>query len=161
MDFIKELYEHYHDYMFALAMAILREPEYAKDAVQEALIKIIHNRQYIKEIDCFQTKQFIRILTKNAAIDIYRKRSHIWLNEIPIAEISEHTASSAGFEQVLYKCIMDLPALYRDVMIMNYTLGYSCLEIGLMLSIKEVAVKKRLECGRRILEQKMKKEGIL
>lgn len=70
----EELYLTYKKTMFYVATDILKDAYLAEDAVHQAFIRIIENLDKINQIDCHKTRSFIVIITKNIAIDNYRKR---------------------------------------------------------------------------------------
>lgn len=56
--------------MMKVAHDILNDSFLVEDAVHEAFIKIAHNMQNIHDVGSVETKRYLIIITKNAAIDI-------------------------------------------------------------------------------------------
>ena len=59
--------------MFYVANDILKDNYLAEDAVHKAFLKLINHLDKIWETESQKTKSFIVIITKNIAIDMYRK----------------------------------------------------------------------------------------
>ena len=68
------IYEKYRYLMMKVAHDVLKDNFLAEDAVHEAFIKIAHNMQNIHDVESVETKRYLIIVAKNAAIDIYRSR---------------------------------------------------------------------------------------
>ena len=68
------LYEKYKFLMQKIAMDVLQDPYLAEDAVHNAFINLAKNIDNVGETDSTPTKRYLITITKNAAIDIYRKR---------------------------------------------------------------------------------------
>ena len=51
--------------------------------------------------------------------------------------------------------LLQLPRKYREVLMLHYVEGYQGREIAAMLKITESAVRKRLERGRRQLQERI------
>ena len=80
------IYEKYRYLMMKVAHDVLKDNFLAEDAVHEAFIKIAHNMQNIHDVESVETKRYLIIVAKNAAIDIYRSRKkqmkeEMWLEE--------------------------------------------------------------------------------
>lgn len=71
---VTELIRHYRQAMHRLANSILHDRGLAEDAVQEASIKLCKISGKVKDINSAQTKSLVFTVTRNAAIDSYRKQ---------------------------------------------------------------------------------------
>lgn len=151
------IYEKYKYLMFSIAMDILKDQYSAEDAVQEAFMKILRHCEKIDDIESDRTKRMIITITKNCAIDIYRKRSRQWNSETDIENIIhlEYTDSYFAVEDEKYKCINELPDIYKEVLILKYSSGFSNMEISEILELSEVNIRKRISRGRKLLKKNM------
>lgn len=70
------LYEKYRYLMQKVATDILRDCFLAEDTVHDAFMHLAKNMGKVDETDSVATKRYLITITKNAAIDIYRKESH-------------------------------------------------------------------------------------
>ena len=83
------IYEKYRYLMMKVAHDVLKDNFLAEDAVHEAFIKIAHNMQNIHDVESVETKRYLIIVAKNAAIDIYRSRKKQMKEEMFIDELGE------------------------------------------------------------------------
>ena len=147
------IYEKYRKLMFYIANQILHDDSLAEDAVHDAFIKIIENLDKIHDVNCHTTKSYIIIIVRNHSINLYnsrKKKSCIPIEEVEymlFEELIIDDMDDNGFEKSseLSKAIMQLPVIYRDVIILKYVHELSNQEIGLSLNINEAAVRKRIE----------------
>ncbi len=72
-DFITAIFNKYRHSMQRVASRILKDPQSAEDTVSEAMIKIIKNVDIIDDIESKKCANFVYTITKNAALDLYRK----------------------------------------------------------------------------------------
>ena len=156
-DFFYNIYEKYKYLMFSIAMDVLNDKFVAEDAVQEAFLKILKNSNKIDDINSNRTKRLVITITKNAAIDIYRKQKKRWNTEIEMDKIT-------GFEKNDIYTIEDnekfleiegLPDIYKEVLILKYSSEFSNTEIAEILEISEMNVRKRISRGRKLLKQRL------
>jgi len=61
----------------------------------------------------------------------------------------------------LTRCILKLPARYREIILLRYEQGFDNGEIAKMMDISEPAVRKLLQRARDRLEELCRGEGIL
>ena len=76
-DFITAIFNKYRHSMKRVASRILKDPQSAEDTVSEAMIKIIKNVDIIDDIESKKCANFVYTITKNTALDLYRKKLHI------------------------------------------------------------------------------------
>lgn len=73
--------------MMTVAMNVLEDQHLAEDAVQSAFVSLFKNMGHVGEPDSTATKRYLVTITKNAAIDLYRKREKKMQREIYIDEL--------------------------------------------------------------------------
>lgn len=138
------LYETYRHLMMKVALNVLKDTFLAEDAVHEAFIKIAKNMEKIGEIDATVTKRYLLTITKNATIDIYRKRNHQFQREIYVDD---------GILDIL-RC---LPVKYRDVFLLKYSGNMDNDEIAKVLNITEGTIRQRLSRGKIMIQEALNK----
>lgn len=138
------LYETYRHLMMKVALNVLKDTFLAEDAVHEAFIKIAKNMEKIGEIDATATKRYLLTITKNATIDIYRKRNHQFQREIYVDD---------GILDIL-RC---LPVKYRDVFLLKYSGNMDNDEIAKVLNITEGTIRQRLSRGKIMIQEALNK----
>jgi len=128
------VYEKYRNLMFYVARQILKNEQDAEDAVQEAFFSIAKNIGKISDPDSTKTKSFVVIITERKAIDILRKRRDMESIELD-EELSGYEVNYDG-EDLLVRFILELPARYREIIILKYYMGYDLKEIARILGIQ-------------------------
>ena len=124
------LYEKYKYLMMKVAMDVLQDSYMAEDAVHNAFVKLVKNMDKIGEVDSTATKRYIITVTKNASIDLYRKRKKQSASELYMDELAESAAAVS----------------YPETDTENR-------EIAKLYGIKEVTVKQRIARGKEMIER--------
>ena len=138
------IYEKYRYLMMKVAHDVLKDNFLAEDAVHEAFIKIAHNMQNIHDVESVETKRYLIIVAKNAAIDIYRSRKKM-KEKMFIDELGE----DAG--PITY------PVKYRDVFLLKYSNHMSNAEISKILNISEGTIRQRIARGKLIIKEEIER----
>ena len=76
------LYKEYRSTMYNHAYGILKDKYLAEDAVHNAFLKLTKNLEKVNEIKCKETRNYLVILVRGAAIDFYNQNKKI----VPIDE---------------------------------------------------------------------------
>ncbi|WP_041314013.1 RNA polymerase sigma factor [Heliomicrobium modesticaldum] len=157
----ESLYLTYRKLMFHVANGILNDEGLAEDAVHQAFLKILENFDKVGEISCHKTRNYVVIIVRNVAINMYNSRKRY--SAVPIEEAVFCAAGDLP-EQTenldsLTKAVLKLPVIYKDALKLKYVQEFSNAEIAEMLGISEAAVRKRLERARRMLEEILGMEG--
>ena len=155
----EKIYLKYKSLMFYAANKILHNEHDAEDAVHMAFIKIAENIKKIDEADCPKTCSYIVTIVENKAIDIYRKKSRH--KEAEFLEEANGLEVTYDEDNLLTKCILNLPARYREVILLRYYHGYSVREIAALFDISFVAASKLDQRAKKKLKELCEKEGIL
>lgn len=155
----EELYYTYRKLMFYVAKGILNDRYLAEEALQEAFLRIAKNFHKIGEVKCHQTRNFVVIIVKNVALTMVSKE-----NKLDDDEIIEYiSVPDEAFEICNYREIVaeigNLSETYRDVLYLRCVCDYSIGDIEGYTGLNRNVVKKRLQRGREILREKLKKEG--
>ena len=153
--------EKYRCLMLKVAYDILKDNFLAEDAVHEAFIKIAKSMKKIGEIDTLETKRYLITVTKNATIDIYRKKKLQINREVSVDELGENNIplsymETEGDEEIL-EILKDLPVKYRDVFILKYSSEMDNDEIAKLLNISEGTVRQRLSRGKSMIQEAINK----
>ncbi len=155
------IYEKYRCLMLKVAYDILKDNFLAEDAVHEAFIKIAKSMKKIGGIDTLETKRYLITVTKNATIDIYRKKKLQINREVSVDELVENNIplsymETEGDEEIL-EILKDLPVKYRDVFILKYSSEMDNDEIAKLLNISEGTVRQRLSRGKSMIQEAINK----
>ena len=160
-----EIYEKYKPVMLRYAFSIAKNKEIAEDAVHNAFLAIIKQKDKYFSLSGRELRISIVIITKNKCIDILRQRNvfvdeqldemenTIKANDIPV---EEQIILSEEYESIK-KYVAALDEMSRLVLEMKYLLGMSYKEIGEQLGITPKHVDTRLvrakERVRRLVEK--------
>jgi RNA polymerase sigma-70 factor (ECF subfamily) len=129
----------------AAARLILRDPELARDAVQDAFIRAWRNLPALRDPDKFDA--WLRRLVVHSCIDITRRRKHraleVELTPIdgpPIVDI----ATAIAERDLLDEALRHLDPEWRAVVVMHYFLGMPLPLVASTLGIPLGTAKSRL-----------------
>ena len=165
-DFITAIFNKYRHSMKRVASRILKDPQSAEDTVSEAMIKIIKNVDIIDDIESKKCANFVYTITKNTALDFYRKRQKERENEIhatsheTISDVScELFEAKYGFGEEINFYISQLSQTDIDIIALKYGDDFSYKEIALILEQSEDSIRQRASRARKKLESIIQKGG--
>ncbi len=167
-DKFEQLYHMYRQLMFYTANSILHDAGMAEDAVHQAFIRVLDNMGKIGEVDCPQTKNFLVIIVRNIAINIYndrKRKTTASLDELenwmpdPSAAPADAVEAKEGMMH-LASLLEQMPEGYRSVLLLRYDNGYSAAEIANILMLSEENVKKRLQRAKKKLQALLNLEEV-
>lgn len=155
----EQLYLEYRGLMFHVAYEILHNQQDAEDAVHQAFVKIAENMHKIDDPRCPKTRGYVVTIVENKTIDQYRKqRKHPTVEYLE--EIQGIQVPYEG-DNGLTKCILKLPARYREMILLRYHYGYSVREIAKIMGISLPAAIKLDQRAKGKLKQLCAEEGVL
>lgn len=128
-----------------VARLILRDPELARDAVQEALIRAWRDLPKLRDPDRFEA--WLRRLTVNACLDQVRRRRRrlIEVELMPIHTPATSDGSDAHADRELVdRVLRNLDDRGRAIVVLHYYLGMPLTEVASTLGIPVGTVKSRL-----------------
>ena len=163
----EKLYYIHRTLMYQIAYEILGNKQQAEDAVHESFVRIMKNLHKIDENNCPRTRSFLVIICRNVAVNMYNKSKSIKNADYEIDNIS-NDENNSPLDIVINKeslerltsAIMELKPIYRDVFLLRYSHDFSREEIAEQLGITIETVKKRITRAKKILVEKLEKEGI-
>lgn len=158
-DIIEVLYRLYEQIMYYEAYKILHDNYLAEDAVHEAFLKLIRNRNKIFDPHSPTVRRYVVKTVKSTALDIYRNRKKPSNN---CTELDDNLQSTYNVEEmnqgISLAMINDLPNKYASVVRCLFFDELSIKETAAILKIREDLVRKRLERARKLLKKQMNKE---
>ncbi len=163
----EQIYLSYGKEMFAIANRILRDRESAEDAVQDAFVRIMRNLDKIQDIYSKRTANYIRVIVKNRALQIYRqyRRREVTVEDYHFfLEVPDSFQDVEGqFERkeqadILAGMVLSLPDKYREVLYLYYYNELPYAQIAGILDTTEVNVRQIARRARKILEERLTKE---
>ena len=162
-----ELFELHADHVFKLAFLITRDRQDAHDVTQETFLRLIKCLdKYDASRGSFET--WLCAIAVNLSRDHLRRRKRFptpWdlvdgeLRLVDRGALPEDISLAREWQQAIWNAINGLGEKHRTVIILHYYLGFSCVEIGQMLSCAEGTVYSRLHYARQVLEKKLGHEA--
>ena len=150
------IYETYRGLMYHVAFKRMNHVQDAEDVVHHVFMKIAENIKKVEPVSP-KTKQLVVIMVCNRVTDVFRSRNkHPTINYDD--ELLGDTQYELEGEDLLTKCIMQLPEQQRMVIWLKYVYGYSLREISKLLGISLVWAQKIDQRAKKKIE-KLYQEG--
>lgn len=167
---IEMLYNKHKNTMYKEAYSVLKDPFDAEDAVQQAVLRLISCASSIKSDQAGMTCNFLKMITRNIAIDIYNKKTYLNTKEDMVdkidtihmhslTEVAQYIEDKEAEERIT-KIIEGLPSIYRDILLLEKVFGYSRKETMILLDQSYESLKKRMTRAKNKLLEELKKEGL-
>lgn len=153
-DVIDTLYRLYEQPIYFEAYKILHDEYLAEDAVHEAFVRLIRNRDKIVDAESPAVRRYVYKTVKSAALDLYRRQKKHRERCLVFDESIENTMvfEDEKLEIMPLSLIADLPPKYASVMRCLFIYGLSIRETSAVLKISEGLVRKRCERARKLLK---------
>jgi RNA polymerase sigma-70 factor (ECF subfamily) len=153
------IYERYKATCLHVALQITKDYALAEDAVHNAFLSIIKQRENFLSISCGKLRSRIVIIVKNKAIDILRKESKSIpagddIEEVPSGDedFTLQIESKDGFEHWV-RAIGQIPELYRLTAELRFFHDMEYSEIAETLGITVKAVSMRLNRAKGMIQE--------
>lgn len=163
---LERLYKEYKNVMFYVANNILHDNFLAEDAVHQSFVKIYNSLHKIDENDCRKIRNFLVIICKHVAIDMYntgKKQVEDELNENMSSHhdiVSDIIISNDNMDK-LGAIVKELNPIYQEVIFLRFFRDFSVEEISAMKNISKKTVQKRIERAKKQLLELLGREGEL
>jgi RNA polymerase sigma-70 factor, ECF subfamily len=158
-----ELVQATHREVYTLCLRILRDPDDAAEATQDAFVRAWRGLGGFRGDSLFTTWLY-RVAT-NAAISKQRSRKRRWEREVYTEDEALALVPSSSSTEALVGTKLDLAALeqalealpehYRSAVVLRDVYGMSIGEISDRVGISETAAKVRVHRGRKRLKEMM------
>lgn len=144
---------------YALALRLLRDPDDAAEATQEAYVRMVRGLERFRDDGAFRT--WLYKIVSNVCMTEMRRRSHrdvpTDLEVVPEAAPSnvEEVATGRALGDELAVSVRRLPDIYRTAIVLRDMYELSTAETAEVLGISPGAVKVRLHRARRLLRDEL------
>jgi len=142
----------YGDMLYRICLLMLRNKADAEDAVQETFIRFIHKAPEFTDSE--HEKAWLITVANNKCKDMLRYQKRHYTESEDLLESYAITKEESG----ILDALMELPEKYRIVLSLHYIDEYKVDEISEITGVNASAVKMRLSRGRKLLEEKYRKE---
>ena len=158
-DDIERIIDSYGNMLFRIALTTIGNTSDAEDAVQETFIKYIDKKMSFSQPE--QEKAWLIRVLINKCRDVLRFYTRH--QEIDIDELSEYLSTDEqdddrARDSGILDALMKIPEKFRTVMVLHYVEEYGVKDIARMMHLTVLAVKMRLQKGRKLLEEIYRRE---
>jgi RNA polymerase sigma-70 factor (ECF subfamily) len=154
------LAEAYGADLYRYAMWICGNDALAKDLVQETYLRAWKALDKLNDIKAAKS-WLITILRREFARTFERKVPRFTdMENVVVREEQELEPEDRMEIKLLRQGILKLPPKYREPLLMQVVLGYSCEEISVALGISKSAVMTQLFRAREQLKSRLQKDGV-
>ncbi len=157
----EEFYNKFYNTVYFIAKNHLQTKEAAEDCAQEIMIHFAKDFHNIKQsFDDKSFKNYVRVVSKCIAIDIYRKeKKH--LEHVVDADLTDfHSLSVDAFDvcdtMLLKQAVDAMPESYKYVFYLKYFYEYSGAEISKKTGISETSVRQKCMLGKNFVKNFVK-----
>ena len=155
-----QLAETYGIDLYRYAMWICGNDALAKDLVQETFLRAWKAMDKLKDPKAVKS-WLITILRREYARTFERKVPKFTdVDKVVVPEDSELEPEDRTEIKMLRQSILELAQKYREPLLMQVVLGYSCQEISEALDISKSAVMTQLFRAREQLKSRLRKDGV-
>ena len=155
----KALVDTYSPYLFGICVRYAVDRQYAKDCLQESLIRIINKIGTYKEIGKFRS--WMAQVTAMKCLELIRKEK-----KYRSEEVGDHLGLTNGthiYDKMRQDEVMlfmeSLPDNYRISLNMYLVEGYNHKDIAERLNITEGSSRSLITRGRKMIQEAFKTEG--
>lgn len=148
----------YYDVVVSAAFSVLANIETARDCAQESFLEAARTLDRLRDSGKFA--QWIYGISRNKAIYLLqRQRLHHAALKVktdesrrmaPVQSPSEQAGAHERLEGIR-RSLAEIPAIYREVLVLKYVDGRSHADIAGLLNVSMAAVDKRLMRGKDML----------
>lgn len=146
--------------LYRYAMWMCGNDALAKDLVQETYLRAWKALDSLKD-DGAVKSWLITILRREFARTFERKVPKFTdVETVEVPEDNELRPDDRAEVQLLRRNILKLPQKYREPLLLQVVMGYSCDEIAIQLEISKSAVMTQLFRAREQLRERLQKDGV-
>ena len=155
------LYEQYGNDVLRMAHFYLGDRQRAEDVCQDVFVKLY---LHADTIEPGKEKAWLLRVTVNACRDLWRGA---WVKRVilgsPAFELvpAPDEIGKMTDQQELMSAVNQLPANFKEVILLHYYQGYGINEIAEMMDLPEGTISSRLSRGRKKLESILKGGDVL
>lgn len=146
---LEELVQRYETTLFRAALAILKNPQEAEDAVQDAFLRYLEKRPELR--DEGHARAWLLTVCANGCKSRLRA-----VKRHPVTELLDIYPAPDGDSREVAEAVLALPANQRAAVHLFYYEGYSTEEIARILGQRPGTVRSHLSRARETLRRELK-----
>lgn len=157
--YFTELYEKYATDVLRMCYFYLADRQKAEDVCQDVFVRLITTNPELQE---GREKAWLLKVAMNRCRDLWRGA---WLKRVvlgsPMFELvpAPDEIGKMAEQEEMMSAINQLPAMFKEVILLHYYQGYGIAEIADMMELPEGTISSRLSRGRKKLESILMKGG--
>jgi RNA polymerase sigma-70 factor (ECF subfamily) len=132
------------DRSYAIARLILRDPELAEDATQDALLRAWRDLPSLRDAERFDAWLYRLVIRACADVGRRRKRWRAGIQVLPNEPIDPDRTASLADRDELERGLRRLTSAQQTILVMTYYVGLSPTEVADALDIPVGTAKSRL-----------------
>jgi len=152
----EQIYTTYRGLMYYIATRFLSSEQDAEDAVHQAFVSIISNLNKISQVESPETRAYIVIIVERKALDIIRTNK-MYTDEL--TEEQQGVAIPLPGDSKLANALSQLPAHYRELLLLKYDHGYTTKEVAKILDMSHAGAEKMLWRAKKALAEALESEA--
>jgi len=139
--------------LYRYAMGMCHNPDVAQDLVQETFMRAWRSKQSLREAKA--ARAWLYTILRNEHARLYERQRPMVQDPatLPAVPVKGYDTSTEAFS--LRRALDQLEPSYREPLLLQVIGGFSCKEIGDMLSLKPNTVLTRLFRARKALRAKL------
>jgi len=157
---LEEWIAEYSSAVLKLCFVYLADAELAKDVMQDTFVKVWKHIEQFQSRHELSAKAWIMKIAVNTCRD-YKRTA--WFRHIDmrksIEELPEPIAPTTETSRELFMDVMNLPAKYKQVILLHHFQNLNQSETAQALGISRTSVSKRLKKAYELLQFEPEKEG--
>ncbi len=154
---VEELIDQYGNDILRLCTAYLGDPHLAEDAFQETFLKAWRARDGFRGES--SEKTWLSRIAVNTCRDMLRSGwLRMWRKSQPVEEMLDLAAPQAPSGAPVRAAVMNLPGMYREVILLYYDQDMTISHIAQVLKLSPNTVSTRLRRARKQLAKTLKGE---
>jgi len=155
-DDFQTLVAEHHNAVWAISLAILRDPVRAEEAVQDAFLTAWQKRSALRDVDSFGP--WIRTITRNRCRDLGRaagRRARVEVGTTTSTDVEAPAAATDELERewAVFTALNALETNDREVLVLFYCEGQSSKQVASSLGLSDSAVRQRIRRARDTLRR--------
>ncbi len=146
--------------LLAIAYRVLRDPELAEDAVQQAFANAWRELPHLREVDRFDAWLYRLLL--NASFREARDRRRHWGHIRKLASVDERSddeATSIANRDQLERAFRRLSPEHRAILVLHHYAGMPLIEIADAVGVPPGTARSRLHYATRVLRAALEADG--
>jgi RNA polymerase sigma-70 factor (ECF subfamily) len=139
------------DHLLAVARKILRDPDAAEDALQQAVIRAWRRLPQLRDPDRFDAWLY-RILIMACYAEANRSRrfrSHV--RTVSPADVGRDVAATLADREALSQAFLELTPAHRAVVVLHHVAGLPLMEVARIVGVSHGTARSRLHYALRSL----------